>query len=149
MSSRAIHSLPTLFLFLTYIIVLCAVPAIGSERGVCLRVGPSICARLMYIDTVQQAAFEYYSPMFTVIIRKWPCWTRAQSSTSLCKRKLHPVGEKNKNNAVSTSKSCAIFLQRGTHNISPIAQTQWQNRTQVVVSTQSSPSPQHRCHHLC
>lgn len=40
--------------------------------------------------------------------------------------------QKHKNNAVSTSKNCSTFLQLCAHNISAIAQTQWQNRTQVV-----------------
>lgn len=104
------------------------------ERAACLCVSPRSCkfSGCMHVCTVRQPAFEYYSPMFTVIIRKWPCWTRAQSSTSLCKRRFHPENRKYKNNAVSTSKNCATFLQPGAHNISVIAQKQWQNRTQVA-----------------
>lgn len=42
-------------------------------------------------------------------------------------------------NMVSTSKNCATFLQLTAHIVfSMIAQKQWQNRTQVVVSTQSA-----------
>lgn len=78
--------------------------------------------------------------------------TLLNSSTELnssLQAKTSPWEQKNKNNTVSTSKSFAIFLQRGTHNISLIAQKLWQNRTQVVVSTQSFFSPQHRCHRFC
>lgn len=74
--------------------------------------------------------------MFTVIIRKWPWWTRAQSSTSLCRRRFHPESENTKTTLFQHPRTVPLSFGL-VHNISVIAQKQWQNRTQVVVSTQS------------
>lgn len=68
------------------------------ERCVFVRFPVITCTFLyvLFVCTVPQPAVKNYLPMFTVIIRKWPCWTRAQSSTSLCKRRFHPERKETK-----------------------------------------------------
>lgn len=63
--------------------------------------------------------------------------------------KISSWEQRNKNAVVSTSNNCATFPPLGAHNISVIAQKQWQNRTQVVVSTQSFFFFQYQCHRFC
>lgn len=57
----------------------------------------------------------------------------------------------NKTDAVSTTKNGATSPRLGAHNISVIAQKQWHNRTQVVVSTQKRYffPPHHQCRSFC
>lgn len=117
-----------------------------EEREVCIfPVSKHVSVRTQ--RSLKQLAFKRYSPMFTVIIRKWPCWTRARSSTCLCCWRLHPESEAKKTTRFQHPRTVPFSFSEA-RIISESAQKQRQNRTQVVVSTQRVIFPQ-RCDCLC
>lgn len=89
---------PSFFFFYTVLLHVLFFSALflpKEEREVCIfPVSKHVSVRTQ--RSLKQLAFKRYSPMFTVIIRKWPCWTRARSSTSLCCWRLHPESEAKK-----------------------------------------------------
>lgn len=123
-------------------LALCTVPARGSVRGVhVLRVSMFSCTYSSLLSNATHPCLLSSSGSGPVELEHGA--QRLSASEDFTLR-----AKETENNRVSTSKFCAIFPPLGSHNISVIAQKQWQNRTQVVVSTQSVYFP-HRCHRLC
>lgn len=146
-----VFSFPLFFFFFCYTLLLhvlffSALFLPEEEREVCIfPVSKHVSVRTQ--RSLKQLAFKRYSPMFTVIIRKWPRWTRARSSTSLCCWRLHPESEAKKTTRFQHPRTVPFSFSEA-RIISESAQKQRQNRTQVVVSTQRVIFPQ-RCDCLC